>query len=372
MRPVSEHTPAEDEEHDLLAAVVDHVGPLMVLEPDGRIVRFNPAAARLTGRDASEALGRNLFDSGLIATEQLADLHRAFAATKSEGRRERTLAWYDTPDGPRLIGWAGTAIAGEDGQVHHVVVQGIDLTEAHEARVEAESRAAALADANEELTQFASIVSHDLREPLRVVSGVAELFESRYAGDLDESAERLLAALTRSTERMSALLDGLLAYSRVGRIEEWRAIDVGALLAEVLEGLGEQIADSGGQVLAADLPTVHGDWVQLAQLFQNLIANALKFRGEAAPRVEIRARRDDDHWHFQVADNGIGIDPRNRERVFEMFQRLHTRDTYPGTGVGLAIVKKIVERHGGRIWVEPGARRGTVFHFTVADGVGAP
>jgi chemotaxis family two-component system sensor kinase Cph1 len=112
--------------------------------------------------------------------------------------------------------------------------------------------------------------------------------------------------------------------------------------------------------------------VQLAQLFQNLIGNALKFRGEAAPRVEVRAHREDDHWHFQVADNGIGIDPRNRERVFEMFQRLHTRDTYPGTGVGLAIVKKIVERHGGRIWVEPGAVRGTVFHFTVADGAGAP
>src|SRR5439155_10084838 len=154
------------------------------------------------------------------------------------------------------------------------------LQEAEHAREIAQRRVAELEEANEELNQFASIVSHDLREPLRVVSGVAELFESRYAGDLDESAERLLAALTRSTERMSALLDGLLAYSRVGRIEEWRAIDLGALLTGVLEGLGEQIADSGGQVLAADLPTVHGDWVQLAQLFQNLIGNALKFRGE--------------------------------------------------------------------------------------------
>ncbi|HEY3187088.1 MAG TPA: ATP-binding protein [Solirubrobacteraceae bacterium] len=362
----------QDADHDLLAAVVDHVGPLMVLEPEGRIVRFNPAAERLTGRDAAEAVGRNLFDSGLIPSEQLAELRRALALTQSEGRRERALTWYETPDGRRLIGWHATAIAGDDGRVHHLVIEGLDLTEAHEARVEAENRAAELEDANEELTQFASIVSHDLREPLRVVSGVAELFESRYAGDLDESAERLLAALTRSTERMSALLDGLLAYSRVGRIEEWRAIDVGVLLAEVLEGLGEQLADSGGQVLAGDLPTVHGDWVQLAQLFQNLIANALKFRGEAAPRVEIRARREGDHWHFEVADNGIGIDPRNRERVFEMFQRLHTRDTYPGTGVGLAIVKKIVERHGGRIWVEPGAERGTVFHFTVAGGAGAP
>src|SRR5204863_10151232 len=235
-----------------------------------------------------------------------------------------------------------------------------------------ENRATELEGANEELTQFASIVSHDLREPLRVVSGVAELFESRYAGDLDELAERLLAALTRSTERMSALLDGLLAYSRVGRIEEWRQIDVNALVSEVLEGLGEQIRDCDGEIVYSGLPTVEGDWVQLAQLFQNLVANALQFRGEAPPRVEITAMREADAWHFAVADNGIGIDPRNRDRVFEMFQRLHTRDAYPGTGVGLAIVKKIVERHGGRIWVEPGAERGTVFHFTVAAAAGAP
>src|SRR4051794_82436 len=155
------------------------------------------------------------------------------------------------------------------------------LEAAEHARDHAQRRVAELEQANEELTQFASIVSHDLREPLRVVSGVAELFETRYADDLDESAGRLLAALTRSTERMSALLDGLLAYSRVGRIEEWRAIDANALVAEVLEGLGEQLADCGGEVVSEGLPTVEGDWVQLAQLFQNLIANALKFRGEA-------------------------------------------------------------------------------------------
>src|SRR4051794_15411456 len=189
------------------------------------------------------------------------------------------------------------------------------LREVEHARDLAQRRMAELEEANEELTQFASIVSHDLREPLRVVSGVAELFETRYADDLDESANRLLAALTRSTERMSALLDGLLAYSRVGRIEEWRIIDVSALVAEVLEGLGEQIADVEGEVAAKDLPTVEGDWVQLAQLFQNLIANAMKFRGEAPPRVEIAADRAPDAWHFRVADNGIGIDPRNRDRI---------------------------------------------------------
>jgi light-regulated signal transduction histidine kinase (bacteriophytochrome) len=160
------------------------------------------------------------------------------------------------------------------------------LREAEHARELALRRVTELEEANEDLNQFASIVSHDLREPLRVVSGVAELFESRYAGDLDDSAERLLGALTRSTERMSALLDGLLAYSRVGSgDEERRAIDVNVLLAEVLEQLGSQIADSGGAVVAEELPTVEGDWVQLAQLFQNLIGNALKFRGTDPPRV---------------------------------------------------------------------------------------
>ena len=367
MASLSEPRPAGNAERELLEAIVDHVGALMVLEPDGRIVRFNPAAEQLTGLRAADVVGRNMFDTGLIEAERVDEVHEAFDVTKNSGRHERSMQWYDGPRGRVLVGWRGTAIRGADGQVHHVVVEGLDLTETEEARVEAEQRTTELTEANEELTQFASIVSHDLREPLRVVSGVAELLETRYADDLDESAERLLAALTRSTDRMGALLDGLLAYSRVGRIEEWRRIDVNELVAEVLEGLGEQIADCAGEIVYRDLPTVEGDWVQLAQLFQNLIANALKFRGEEPPRVEIRAQPDDHAWRFSVADNGIGIDPRNRERVFEMFQRLHTREAYPGTGVGLAIVKKIVDRHGGRIWVEPGAERGTVFSFTIAE-----
>jgi|tagenome__1003787_1003787.scaffolds.fasta_scaffold20875719_3 PAS domain S-box-containing protein len=362
-----DHRPAADAERELLEAIVDHIGALMVLEPDGRILRFNAAAEQLTGLRAADVVGRNMFDTGLIDSERVTEVHEAFAVTKSSGRHERSMQWYEGPRGRVLVGWRGTAIRGADGEVHHVVVEGLDLTEAEEARTEAEERTAQLTEANEELTQFASIVSHDLREPLRVVSGVAELLETRYADDLDESAERLLAALTRSTDRMGALLDGLLAYSRVGRIEEWRRIDIGELVGEVLESLGEQIADCGGEIVFRDLPTVEGDWVQLAQLFQNLVANALKFRGEEPPRVEIRAQRDDHAWRFSVADNGIGIDPRNRERVFEMFQRLHTREAYPGTGVGLAIVKKIVDRHGGRVWVEPGAQRGTTFFFTIAE-----
>src|SRR3954447_15704845 len=367
MASVSEdHRPA-DSERDLLEAIVDHIGALMLLEPDGRIVRFNPRAEQLTGLRAADVVGQSMFEVGLIDAERVAEVHDAFDVTKSSGRHERSLQWYDGPRGRVLVGWRGTAIRGADGRVHHVVVEGLDLTETEEARVEAEQRTTELTEANEELTQFASIVSHDLREPLRVVSGVAELLETRYADDLDESAERLVAAVTRSTDRMSALLDGLLAYSRVGRIEEWRRIDVNELVGEVLEGLGEQIADSAGEIVCGDLPTVEGDWVQLAQLFQNLVANALKFRGEAPPRVEIRAQADEHAWRFSVADNGIGVDPRNRERVFEMFQRLHTREAYPGTGVGLAIVKKIVDRHSGRIWVEPGAERGTVFTLTIAE-----
>src|SRR3954453_11652422 len=365
-QPVPLHS-ADERDPALADIVFDHAGPLIILTPDGRVGRVTPAAEQIFGRGGDEIVGRSLFDSGLIASERLEEVQQAFSITKAEGRHERSLEWFDTPEGGQLIGWRGTAMRGDDGAVHHVVVEGVDLTEAHAAREEAEQRATELEDANEELTQFASIVSHDLREPLRVVSGVAELFETRYADDLDESAGRLLAALTRSTERMSALLDGLLAYSRVGRSEEVRSIDANVLLAEVREQLGSQIADSGGEIVADDLPVVEGDWVQLAQLFQNLIGNALKFRGTEPPRVEIRGRAEGDHWRFSVTDNGIWIDPRNRDRVFEMFQRLHTRDAYPGTGVGLAIVKKIVDRHGGRIWVEPGADRGTVFHFTVHD-----
>ena len=355
---------------DLDAAVLDTVGSVIVLDRDNRIVRFNREAERVSGRSAEEMLGRSLWETGLTSGDEAERARAAFGATAAEPA-EPDVRRHDVDGDERWIAWTSTPLAIGDGAPTHLVVRGVDVTEEHAAREAVRERSEALEEVNEELTQFASIVSHDLREPLRVVSGVAELLESRYGGELDESAERLLAALTRSTDRMSALLDGLLAYSRVGRVDEWREIHMDALLDEVLEALTEQLADSGGVVVRDALPTVHGDPVQLAQLFQNLVANALKFRGEDAPRVEVRAVAQGARWHFQVADNGIGIDPRNQERIFEMFQRLHTRDAYPGTGVGLAICKKIVERHGGRIWVEPGPERGTVFHFTLADGEAA-
>jgi PAS domain S-box-containing protein len=360
--------PDSPEAHgDLDAAVLGTVGSVIVLDREGRIVRFNREAERVSGRSAAEMLGRSFWDTGLVSGTDASLSREAFDATVLARPSTPREHWHDVDGERRLIAWTNTPLLGAGEQPTHVVVRGVDITEAHLAREAAAERARELEDVNEELTQFASIVSHDLREPLRVVSGVAELLESRYGGELDESAERLLAALTRSTERMSALLDGLMAYSRVGRVDEWREIKVDALLDEVLEGLAEQIADSGGEVVRGDLPVVHGDWVQLSQLLQNLVANGLKFHGDDPPRVEIRATAENGCWHFQVIDNGIGIDPRNRDRVFEMFQRLHTRDAYPGTGVGLAISKKIIDRHGGRIWVEPGPDRGTVFHFTLPD-----
>ena len=366
--PLPDSVPARE---DLDAAVLDTVGFIIVLDRDGCIVRFNREAERLSGRSAGEMIGRPLWQAGLGTAEDAEGAHAAFDAALAEGREVPHVRRAELDGADRVIAWTYTPLASAGDATTHVVVRGVDVTEEHAAREAVRERSEELEEVNEELTQFASIVSHDLREPLRVVSGVAELLESRYGGELDESAERLLAALTRSTERMSALLDGLLAYSRVGRVDEWREISMDKLLDEVLESLAEQLSDSGGVVVRDALPTVHGDPVQLTQLFQNLVANALKFRGEDAPRVEVRAIEQGARWHFQIADNGIGIDPRNRERIFEMFQRLHTRDSYPGTGVGLAICKKIVERHGGRIWVEPGAERGTVFHFTLADGAAA-
>jgi PAS domain S-box-containing protein len=361
--PIPDSAPARE---DLDAAVLDTVGSVVVLDREGRIVRFNREAEHVSGRSAGEMLGRPLWDTGLATGEDAERARAAFDATVAHEPSEPNVRRHEVDGRECLVAWNYTPLASAGDAATHVVVRGVDITEEHAAREAARERADELEQVNEELTQFASIVSHDLREPLRVVSGVAELLESRYGGELDESAERLLAALTRSTERMSALLDGLLAYSRVGRVDEWRAIDTDALLRDVLEGLAEQVADSGGEVVRENLPTVHGDPVQISQLLQNLVANALKFRSEdEPPRVVVSASPQGAAFHFQVADNGIGIDPRNRDRVFEMFQRLHTRDAYPGTGVGLAICKKIIDRHGGRIWVEPGRERGTVFHFTL-------
>ncbi|MHB1555901.1 MAG: sensor histidine kinase [Isosphaeraceae bacterium] len=237
-------------------------------------------------------------------------------------------------------------------------------------RIEENLRQAAerLARSNRDLEQFAHVASHDLQEPLRAVSGCVQVLRKRYQGKLDERADELIDSTVDGARRMGALINDLLEYARAGgRDRDFGPTDCNAALDQALANLELALRESEAVVTRDRLPTAQTDETQLTRLFQNLIGNAVKFRGPAPPRVHVAARRADGCWSFSVADNGIGFAPEYAERIFTIFQRLHTRGEYPGTGVGLAICKKIIERHGGRIWVESQPGMGSTFHFTIPD-----
>jgi PAS domain S-box-containing protein len=227
--------------------------------------------------------------------------------------------------------------------------------------------AADLARSNAELEQFAYVASHDLQEPLRMVASYTQLLARRYTGKLDEDADEFIGFAVDGARRMQELINDLLTYSRVGtRALQLDNVDTNQLVDQVVSDLAAAISDSKAEVTRDDLPTLRSDPTQLRQLFQNLIANGIKFhRPDEAARVHVSATREHGAWTFSVSDNGIGIEPQYLDRIFALFQRLHTRADYPGTGIGLAICKKIVERHGGQIRVDSAPGRGTTFRFTL-------
>ncbi|HUT32972.1 MAG TPA: ATP-binding protein [Planctomycetota bacterium] len=238
-----------------------------------------------------------------------------------------------------------------------------------EARVQ--ERTAELARSNEELEQFAYVASHDLQEPLRMVSSFVQLLADRYGKVLDQDAREFIGYAADGATRMQALIRGLLAYSRVGRRgTPLSPVPAETCLRNALQQLQAAVAEGNAQVTHDPLPTVLADETQLTQLLQHLIGNAVKFRSQAPPRVHVKAERKGEEWTFSVSDNGIGIGPAHTERIFRIFQRLHTREEYPGTGIGLAICKRIVERHGGRMWVESQPGTGSTFFFTLPSTPG--
>ncbi len=238
-----------------------------------------------------------------------------------------------------------------------------------EASGQLSQQKADLERSNRDLEQFAYVASHDLQEPLRGVAGCGQIPQRRYKGRLDGEADELITHIVEGATRMRALILDLLSYSRVGtRGSDLKPVDSAAALEKALSYLQAAINECGATVTADELPTVTADPVQLTQLFQNLVGNALKYRGPQAPVVHVAFRRHGADCEFAVSDNGIGIEPQYFERIFLIFQRLHTRAEYSGTGIGLALCRKIVERHGGRIWLESEARRGSTFRFTISPG----
>jgi signal transduction histidine kinase len=249
-----------------------------------------------------------------------------------------------------------------------------DLAEVLAARAQVEDanrrleeQTAELTRSNRDLEQFAYVASHDLQEPLRKVASFCQLLKRRYAGQLDERADQYINFAVDGAQRMQRLINDLLAFSRIGRVTSGFAdVDLNRLMAETVAGLDAQRERTGAEITWSDLPVVHGEEALLGTLLANLVGNSLKFRRPGVPpRVQVSAERVGDEWEFTCRDNGIGIEAEFAEKVFVIFQRLHGKDAYPGTGIGLAIAKRIVEYHGGRIWVDPSYADGAAVRFTL-------
>jgi signal transduction histidine kinase len=272
-----------------------------------------------------------------------------------------------TVDGPTEI----RDLADDVDQMRRDIVGQLEVVKQAQAEIEAsrqrlEDQAKDLARSNRDLEQFAYVASHDLQEPLRKVASFCQMLEQRYSGQLDERADQYIAFAVDGAKRMQQLINDLLSFSRVGRLDTPMVdADLAVCLAGALDNLSVAIDSSGAAVSSDPLPHVLGDPGLLTQLLQNLIGNALKFRGVDTPRVAISVRRAGEFWEFGCSDNGLGIEPRYAERIFVIFQRLHGKDEYTGTGIGLALCKRIVEHHGGQIWLDQAASPGATFRWTL-------
>lgn len=336
---------------------------LMVIDTDGTIQRVNQAAISLLGYERHELIGRSagdLFEEGvdvlsLLKQSELNDVIR------------RVDTSVVTKDGRHVaVSLSGSVMRDEDGEIQGMVCVAQDITERKRTQEILERQTRELARSNSELEQFAWVASHDLQEPLRMVASYTQLLSKRYKGKLDADADEFIAFAVDGATRMRRLINALLELSRVGtRGKDFEATDCDAIYDRTLVNLQGLVEESGAVVTHDRLPTVMGDVTQLGQLFQNLIANAIKFRGDEQLTVHVGAEQRNGHWEFCVRDNGIGIDPEYAERIFVVFQRLHGKGDRPGTGIGLSICKKIVELHGGRIWVKSQPDEGAAFYFTL-------
>jgi PAS domain S-box-containing protein len=381
---------------------------IMVRCLDGRITFWNQGAAERYGWSKQEAIGRSSHQ--LLQTEFSHPLEEIMAELQRESFWEGELE-HSRRDGKRIVVASRWVLQRSNSCQSQAVLEiNNDITERKRAeeslrktheeleervlertrdlktsnelleleiaeRKRAEwilaQRSEELARSNSELEQFAYIASHDLQEPLRMVASYVQLLERNYRKVFDAKGEEYIAYAVGGAKRMQMLINDLLAYSRVGTQGSDLALtDCATVVGSAINNLQKAIQESGATITCDSLPTVLADRMQLLQLFQNLLANAIKFRAKQYPEIHITAKHTGGFWQFAVKDNGIGIEPRHFERIFLIFQRLHNRRQYPGTGMGLAICKKIVDRHGGTIWPTSEPGKGTTFFFTLPDTSG--
>ncbi len=359
----------------LPAAIVSSSNDAIVsATPEGTITSWNRAAEHIYGYGEDEALGRNV---SILAAGGGQDLDHALARIARGERVDHYQCMQVRKDGTVFpVSVTVSPIRDSSGVITGAALIARDVTESRrledalaQAHSELERKNAVLERSNADLEQFAYVASHDLSEPLRVIAGYVGLLARRYRDRLDDDANEFIDFAVDGCARLERLIDDLLAYSRVARAAPTpTTVDCAEVLAQVRSSLAAQLADSEATLDVGPLPTVVADAGTLALLFQNLISNAVKFARPGVPaHVQVGAERNETEWCFSVTDNGIGVEPKYQERIFRMFQRLHARDVYSGTGIGLAIAQRIAEAHGGRIWVEEPGQDGSRFCFTIPD-----
>jgi PAS domain S-box-containing protein len=360
---------SESKFRNIASAAQDAV---ILIDNKGTVGFWNDAATKIFGYTSEEMMGKHLHS--FIMPERYLDEHiRGFEAFRKTGQGRFIGKTYEIEakrkDGTEFpVELSLAALKLKDAWNSIGIVR--DITARKHAEEELKMTVEELERSNTELQHFAYAASHDLQEPLRTVASFLQLLSRKYAGKLDEKADRYISFAVDGANRMSLLISDLLAYSRTGTApRQFAAVDMESAARQAIANLKMSMEESKTSIVVGELPVVQGDDSLLVQLLQNLLGNAIKFRKkEEPPRILITARRKGKEWLLGVEDNGIGIDPQYHENIFTLFQRLHTREEYPGTGIGLAICRKIVERHGGRIWVESKPGEGSSFYFTLPAG----
>lgn len=349
----------------VMEEAIDKHSIIAITDRKGSIKYVNEQFCNISKYSANELLGQNhrIINSGYHSKEFIRHLWSTISSGviwKGEFKnraKDGSFYWVDTTIVPFLD---------HTGVPYQYVAIRTVITEHKLLEQRMVEQVAELARSNDELEQFAYVVTHDLQEPLRAVSGFVQLLKKRYDERLDEQANELIAHTVAGTKRMQRLIDDLLTYAQVNANQSLEEIDCNQLLKNILIDLSVIICECGADITCDHLPVIKGVSFQFIQLFTNLINNALKFRSERSLKIHIGIEENADEWIFSVADNGIGIESQYLERIFRVFQRLHSRKEYAGMGIGLAICKKVVEHHGGRIWVKSESGQGSVFYFTIS------
>jgi len=354
------------ETHRLLASIVESSDDAIISKDlNGIITSWNKAAEKIFGYSAEEAIGQPI--TILAPPGRSEDMAGILDQIKQGGRVDHYETVRRKKDGQLLnVSLTVSPVHDVHGRIVGASKIARDITDRKLAEEALAAQAELLARSNADLQQFAYVTAHDLQEPLRGISAMTELLQRRYGGQLDAGANELIAHVVASADRMSNLIGDLLKYSKTLNQSDvpFTKVATKAAVEWAVNNLKQAIEESAAVLDIGDLPEVHGDMVNLVLLFQNLIGNAIKYRGSGSPRIGISAAAEDHEWIFSLVDNGIGIDAAYHKKIFGLFKRLHGAQ-YQGTGIGLALCRRIVENHGGSIWVESEPGKGATFKFTL-------